>query len=259
MDSKKTALVTGSSSGIGFGIAKVLLEKGYQVILHGIETQSQIDTEIKDLEKFGSIIGYYQVDMGNAKAIEQFCTELKDSKINVDILVNNAGIQHVSPIQDFSPEKWDQIIAINLSSAFHLTRHLLPHMQKQKWGKIINIASAHGLVASANKSAYVASKHALVGLTKVVALENAKIGITCNAVCPGWVLTPLVESQIQKKSIEQKISIEQATENLLMEKQPSNQFVTPENVGQFVLFLCSSAANQINGAALSIDGGWVAQ
>ncbi len=259
MDSKKTALVTGSSSGIGFGIAKVLLEKGYQVLLHGIERQSQIETEIKTLEKFGNVIGYYQVDMGNAKAIEQFCTELKDSKINIDILVNNAGIQHVSPIQDFSPEKWDQIIAINLSSAFHLTRHLLPHMQKQKWGRVINIASAHGLVASANKSAYVASKHAIVGLTKVAALENAKIGITCNAVCPGWVLTPLVESQIQKKSIEQNISIEQATENLLAEKQPSNQFVTPEDVGQFVLFLCSSAANQINGAALSIDGGWVAQ
>ncbi|MCX7342895.1 MAG: 3-hydroxybutyrate dehydrogenase [Proteobacteria bacterium] len=259
MDSKKTALVTGSSSGIGFGIAKVLLEKGYQVVLHGIETQSQIDKEIKTLEKLGKVIGYYQVDMGNTKAIEQFCKELKDSKINVDILVNNAGIQHVSPIQDFLPEKWDQIIAINLSSAFHLTRHLLPHMQKQKWGRIINIASAHGLVASANKSAYVASKHAIVGLTKVAALENAKIGITCNAVCPGWVLTPLVESQIQKKSIEQNISIEQATENLLAEKQPSNQFVTPEDVGQFVLFLCSKAANQINGTALSIDGGWVAQ
>ena len=204
MDPKKTALVTGSSSGIGFGITKVFLEKGYQVILHGIEAQSQIDPEIKVLEKIGNVLGYYQVDLSNAKAIEQFYTELKDSKINVDILVNNAGIQHVSAIQDFSTEKWDQIIAVNLSSAFHLTRHLLPHMQSQKWGRVINIASAHGLVASANKSAYVASKHALVGFTKVTALENAKIGITCNAVCPGWVLTPLVEAQIQKKSIERK-------------------------------------------------------
>lgn len=263
MNQQKIALVTGSSSGIGLGVAKVLLQNGYQVVMHGIEEKSQVQPILNDIEKScsgnGKIVGYYQVDMSNPKEIEQFCGELKSAKINIDILVNNAGIQHVAPIQEFSTQKWDQIIAINLSSAFHLIRLLLPYMQSQKWGRVINIASAHGLVASVNKSAYVASKHALVGLTKVVALENARSDITCNAICPGWVLTPLVEAQIQKIANEQSISFEKASEQLLMEKQPSNQFVTPQEIGEFIIFLCSSAAKQINGAALSIDGGWVAQ
>jgi 3-hydroxybutyrate dehydrogenase len=259
MNTSKTALVTGSSSGIGLGIATVLLQNGYQVVLHGIEAPEQIASVVKELSTTGKVVGYFQVDMGNAGAIAQFYQDLKIAKINIDILVNNAGIQHVAPTQDFSPEKWDQIIAINLSSAFHLMRLMLPYMQSQQWGRIINIASAHGLVASANKAGYVASKHALVGLTKVVALENAKIGVTCNAICPGWVYTPLVEAQIEKKALEQAIGIEQAKTNLLQEKQPSGQFATATDVGEFVRFLCSDAAAQINGSALSIDGGWVAQ
>ena len=259
MDSKKTALVTGSSSGIGLGIAKSLLQRGYKVVIHGIETALELEPLVKELQAIGEVVGYFQVDMGDAEAIEKFCNHLKTAKINIDILVNNAGIQHVAPIQDFSSQKWDQIIAINLSSAFHLMRQLVPYMQSKRWGRITNIASAHGLVASANKSAYVASKHASVGLTKVVALENAKIGVTCNAICPGWVYTPLVEAQVQKKAVEQSISVEQAKINLLVEKQPSEQFVNTQDIGEFVLFLCSLAANQINGASLSIDGGWVAQ
>lgn len=259
MNSPKTALVTGSSSGIGFGIAKTLLKNGYQMVLHGIEPPEQMEPVIKELKAIGKVTGYYRVDIGNPEAIDQFCNDLNMAKIAIDILVNNAGIQHVAPIQDFTKQKWDQIIAINLSSAFHLMRQLLPHMQHQKWGRIVNIASAHGLVASANKSAYVASKHAIVGLTKVAALENAKLGITCNAICPGWVYTPLVEAQIQKKATEQGISIEQAKANLLEEKQPSGQFATATDIGEFVAFLCSPAASQINGSALSMDGGWVAQ
>lgn len=255
----KTALVTGSSSGIGYGIAKVLLKNGYQVVLHGVESQVQVAPLIKDLSAQGAVLGYYCVDIGDVNAITQFCKDLEAANITVDILVNNAGIQYVAPIQEFPVEKWDQILAINLSSAFHFMRHLLPSMRSQKWGRIINISSCHGLVASANKSAYVASKHGIVGLTKVAALENADQGITCNAICPGWVLTPLVQAQIEKKAEEQGISIDQATSNLLLEKQPSGRFATAEEVGEFVLFLCKCEAAQINGASLTMDGGWTAQ
>ena len=177
----------------------------------------------------------------------------------VDILVNNAGIQHVAPIQDFPPERWDAIIAINLSSAFHTVRAALPQMLDRNWGRIINIASAHGLVASVQKAGYVAAKHGLVGLTKVVALETAKTGITCNAICPGWVLTPLVQKQIEARAANESVTVEHAKTELLAEKQPSLEFVTPEQIGGLAVFLCSEAAAQIRGAAISMDGGWTAQ
>jgi 3-hydroxybutyrate dehydrogenase len=177
----------------------------------------------------------------------------------VDVLVNNAGIQHVSPVESFDPAKWDAVIAINLSAAFHTTRLVLPGMQARNWGRIVNIASAHGLVASANKSAYVAAKHGIVGLTKVVALENAKTGITCNAVCPGWVLTPLVQAQVDARAVREGVSVEEAKVGLLSEKQPSQEFVTPEQLGGLVVFLCSDDAQEVRGAAWNMDGGWVAQ
>jgi 3-hydroxybutyrate dehydrogenase len=255
----RTALVTGSSSGIGYGIAKVLLKNGYQVVLHGVESHAQVAPLVKDLTALGKVLGYYCVDIGNPQSIEQFCNDLSAANISIDILVNNAGIQYVAPIQEFPVQKWDQILAVNLSSAFHFMQHLLPFMQAQKWGRIINISSCHGLVASANKSAYVATKHGIVGLTKVVALENAKQGITCNAICPGWVLTPLVEAQIEKLAADQGISEDLARSNLLLEKQPSGSFATAEEIGEFVLFLCNPGAAQINGASLTMDGGWTAQ
>lgn len=255
----RTALVTGSSSGIGYGIAKVLLKNGYQVVLHGVESHAQVAPLVKDLTALGKVLGYYCVDIGNPQSIEQFCNDLSAANISIDILVNNAGIQYVAPIQEFPVQKWDQILAVNLSSAFHFMQHLLPFMQAQKWGRIINISSCHGLVASANKSAYVATKHGIVGLTKVVALENAKQGITCNAICPGWVLTPLVEAQIEKLAADQGIGVDLARSNLLLEKQPSGSFATAEEIGEFVLFLCNPGAAQINGASLTMDGGWTAQ
>ncbi len=255
----RTALVTGSSSGIGYGIAKVLLKNGYQVVLHGVESHAQVAPLVKDLTALGKVLGYYCVDIGNPQSIEQFCNDLSAANISIDILVNNAGIQYVAPIQEFPVQKWDQILAVNLSSAFHFMQHFLPFMQEQKWGRIINISSCHGIVASANKSAYVASKHGIVGLTKVAALENAKQGITCNAICPGWVLTPLVEAQIEKLAADQNISVDLARSNLLLEKQPSGSFATAEEIGEFVLFLCNPGAAQINGASLTMDGGWTAQ
>lgn len=259
MNVTKTALVTGSTSGIGHGIAKVLLQNGYHVILHGVETHAQIQPLVENLSSIGKILGYYSVDISSVQAIEKFCGDLKTANISVDVLVNNAGIQHVAPIQEFPTQKWDQILAVNLSSAFHFMHFLLPHMQSQKWGRIINISSCHGLVASVDKAAYVASKHGIVGLTKVAALENAAKGITCNAICPGWVLTPLVQAQIEQRAADQGISVDLAKSNLLREKQPSGHFVTAEEIGEFVLFLCQSAAAQINGATLTMDGGWTAQ
>jgi 3-hydroxybutyrate dehydrogenase len=259
MSNKKTALVSGSSSGIGEGIAKVLLQKGYRVIMHGMETEAEVAHVINNAKKYGEVLSYHNFDLSNVHAIENFVKNLNTRNITIDILVNNAGMQYVAPIQDFPKEKWDTLLAVNLSSAFHLMRLLLPNMQKNSWGRVINIASAHGLVASANKSAYVASKHGIVGLTKASALENAGNGVTCNAICPGWVLTPLVEKQIEKRAAEQGISIKQAEVDLLKEKQPSGKFVTPEQVGEYVAFLCTDSASQINGASLSIDGGWTAQ
>ena len=197
--------------------------------------------------------------MSKPAQIEDMVRKAEATFGKVDILVNNAGIQHVSPIEDFPVEKWDAIIAINLSSAFHTTRLTLPKMKAANWGRIINVASAHGLVASAQKSAYVTSKHGILGLTKVVALETATTGVTCNAICPGWVLTPLVQKQIDDRAAREGISVQKAKLDLVSEKQPSQEFVTPDQLAALAVFLCSDAASQVRGVAWNMDGGWVAQ
>ena len=204
-------------------------------------------------------VAYHGADMSKPEEIEQMMKYAAAQFGRFDVLVNNAGIQHVAPVQDFAPEKWDAVIAINLSSAFHATRLALPAMQAANWGRIINVASVHGLVASPEKSAYVAAKHGLVGLTKVVALENATTGVTCNAICPGWVLTPLVQKQVDARALAGGIGNEEATRQLLGEKEPSMQFTTPEELGELAVFFCSPAANNVRGVAWNMDGGWAAQ
>ena len=253
------ALVTGSTSGIGLGIAQRLAAKGVNVMLNGFGTPEQVEAARQSIAVHGVKVGYHGADLSKPADIEDLVKASEAFLGRVDVLVNNAGIQHVSPVETFDPAKWDAVIAINLSAAFHTTRLLLPGMQARNWGRIVNIASAHGLVASANKSAYVAAKHGIVGLTKVVALENARTGITCNAVCPGWVLTPLVQAQVDARAKNEGTTVEQAKENLLAEKQPSLEFVTPEQLGGLVAFLCSDDAQEVRGAAWNMDGGWVAQ
>ncbi|MEQ9727026.1 3-hydroxybutyrate dehydrogenase [Pseudomonas sp. WHRI 8822A] len=251
----KTALVTGSTSGIGLGIAQVLAEAGADLLLNGFgDAQAAIDA----VAASGGKVLHHPADMSDPQQIESMIAYAEREFGAIDILVNNAGIQHVSPVEDFAPERWDAIIAINLSSAFHTTRLALPGMRRRNWGRIINIASAHGLAASAGKSAYVAAKHGLIGLSKSVALETATTGITCNAICPGWVLTPLVQAQIDARAAESGDS-EGERRNLLAEKQPSLEFVTPRQLGELALFLCSEAAAQVRGAAWNMDGGWLAQ
>lgn len=251
----KTALVTGSTSGIGLGIAQVLAEAGADLLLNGFgDAQAAIDA----VAASGGKVLHHPADMSDPQQIESMIAYAESEFGAIDILVNNAGIQHVSPVETFAPERWDAIIAINLSSAFHTTRLALPGMRRRNWGRIINIASAHGLAASAGKSAYVAAKHGLVGLSKSVALETATTGITCNAICPGWVLTPLVQAQIDARAAESGDS-EGERRNLLAEKQPSLEFVTPRQLGELALFLCSDAAAQVRGAAWNMDGGWLAQ
>jgi 3-hydroxybutyrate dehydrogenase len=252
----KTALVTGSTSGIGLGMAKSLAQQGANIILNGFGDAEGPKSEVATL---GVKVAYHGADMSQASEIEAMMTFAADTFGGVDILVNNAGIQHVAAVEDFPVERWDAIIAINLSNAFHTTRLALPYMQKQNWGRIINIASAHGLVASVEKAAYVAAKHGIVGLTKVTALETARTGITANAICPGWVLTPLVQKQIDARSVELGISPEQAKDMLVSEKQPSGEFVTPQQLGDLALFLCSPGGDQVRGAAWAMDGGWTAQ
>ena len=253
--SGKTALVTGSTSGIGLGIAKSLAAQGANILLNGFGDYAGAQ---KEVAAFGVKTAYHGADMSKPVEIEDM-VRAAAAFGGVDILVNNAGIQHVAPLQDFSAERWDAVIAINLTSAFHTTRLVLPAMQKANWGRIINIASAHGLVASVNKSAYVAAKHGLVGLTKVTALENATTGITCNAICPGWVLTPLVQKQVDAKAAALGISNDEAARQLLGEKQPSMQFTTPEELGELAVYLCSAAARNVRGVAWQVDGGWTAQ
>jgi 3-hydroxybutyrate dehydrogenase len=252
----KTALVTGSTSGIGLGIAKALARQGANVVLNGFGDAEGPKAEVAAL---GVQVGYHAADMSKPAEIEAMMKYAADTFGRVDILVNNAGIQHVAPVEDFPPDRWDAVIAINLSSAFHATRLALPAMKKAGWGRIINLASVHGLVASAEKSAYVAAKHGLVGLTKVVALETATTGITCNAICPGWVLTPLVQKQVDAKAAAQGLSNEEAKKQLLAEKEPSLQFTTPEELGELAVFLCSDAAKNVRGVAWNMDGGWAAQ
>ena len=252
----KTALVTGSTSGIGLGIAKALAAQGANVVLNGFGDADGPQAEIKAL---GARVSYHGADMSRPDEIEAMLQHAAQIFGKVDILVNNAGIQHVARTENFATERWDAIIAINLSSAFHATRLALPAMQAQNWGRIINVASVHGLVASAEKSAYVAAKHGVVGFTKVVALENATTGVTCNAICPGWVLTPLVQKQVDAKAANLGLSNAEATKLLLGEKEPSLQFTTPEELGAMAVFLCSSAANNVRGVAWNMDGGWMAQ
>lgn len=253
------ALVTGSTSGIGLGIAQRLASNGMNIMLNGFGTPEQIDAAKQSVASLGVKVGYHGADLSKPHEIEDLIQSAESLFGKVDVLVNNAGIQHVAPVENFDPAKWDAVIAINLTAAFHTTRLVLPGMQARNWGRIVNIASAHGLVASANKSAYVAAKHGIVGLTKVVALENAKSGVTCNAVCPGWVLTPLVQAQVDARAQKEGISVEQAKVGLLSEKQPSQEFVTPEQLGGLVAFLCSDDAKEVRGVAWNMDGGWVAQ
>jgi 3-hydroxybutyrate dehydrogenase len=256
----KTAVVTGSTSGIGLGIADALAAEGCDVVLNGFGDAAEIERLRAGLaEKYGVTAAFVAADMAKPAEIRKLIEAARRRFGGVDILVNNAGIQHVAKIIDFPEERWDAVIAINLSAAFHASKAALPAMIAKGWGRIINIASAHGLVASGEKAAYVTAKHGLVGLTKVTAIETANQGITCNAICPGWVLTPLVQQQIEARAKSQGIPVEQARTDLLREKQPMLDFTTPEKIAALAVFLCGDAASTVTGAALSIDGGWVAQ
>ena len=256
MLANKTALVTGSTSGIGLGIAKALARQGANIVLNGFGDAEGPKAEIAAL---GAKVAYHGADMSKPPEIEAMMAFAASTFGQVDILVNNAGIQHVARVEDFPVERWDAVIAINLTSAFLASRLALPAMQKANWCRIINVASVHGLVGSAEKSAYVAAKHGILGLTKVTALENATSGVTCNAICPGWVLTPLVQKQVDAKAAAQGLSNAEATKQLLGEKEPSMQFTTPEELGELAVFFCSPAANNVRGVAWNMDGGWAAQ
>ena len=253
--SGKTALVTGSTSGIGLGIALSLAAQGANIVLNGFGDWAAAQ---KEIDALGVKTLYHGADMSKPAEIEDMMRAAAAFG-RVDILVNNAGIQHVANVEDFPVERWDAVIAINLTSAFHTSRLALPAMRTANWGRIINIASVHGLVGSAQKSAYVAAKHGLVGLTKVTALETATTGITCNAICPGWVLTPLVQKQVDAKAAALGISNDDASRQLLGEKQPSMQFTTPQELGELVVYLCSTSARNVRGVAWQVDGGWTAQ
>ena len=252
----KTALITGSTSGIGLGIAKTLALHGARVMLNGFGDVEAALAEVREHDP-GAV--YHGADMSKPEQVADMVKQCEAQLGSCDILVNNAGIQHVALVEDFPVEKWDAIIAINLSSAFHAMRVALPGMKTRNWGRIINVASAHGLVASASKSAYVAAKHGIVGLTKAAALECATTGVTVNAICPGWVLTPLVQKQVDAKAAAEGVSNEEAKRRLLAEKQPSQQFTTPEELAELAVFLCSPAANNVRGVAWAVDGGWTAQ
>jgi len=254
----KTALVTGSTSGIGLGIAQALAAQGANIIVNGFGDADGAKAEIARSGS-GIKVGYHGADMSKTAEIEDMMRYAEKDFGGVDILVNNAGIQFVAKIEEFPVDRWDSIIAINLTSAFHTTRLALPSMKAKNWGRVINIASTHGLVASAEKSAYVAAKHGIVGFTKVTALETAQTGVTANAICPGWVLTPLVQKQVEARAQKEGIPVEQAKRELVIEKQPSGQFVTPEELGALAVFLSSEAARQVRGAIWNMDGGWVAQ
>ena len=256
----RTAVVTGSTSGIGHAIASALASAGASVVLNGIEDRDQGNALARELAARHDVeVQYSPADMAQPEEVAGMVDEAAAAFGSVDIVVNNAGIQHTAPIESFPVEKWDAIQAIMLSSAFHTIRRAIPHMQQRSWGRIINTASAHGLVASPNKAAYVTAKHGLIGLTKVVALENADRGITCNAICPGWVETPLIRRQIEDIAERDGITIDEAKVELVRHKQPSRSFVQPDQIGAMAVYLCSEAAAPITGASLSIDGGWTAQ
>ena len=256
----KVALVTGSTSGIGLGIATAFAQQGADIVLNGFGDAAEIEKVRAGLaNKHGVKVIYDGADLSKGDAVRGLVESAVRQLGRIDILVNNAGIQHTALIEDFPAEKWDAILALNLSAVFHGTAAALPYMKKQGFGRIINIASAHGLVASANKSAYVAAKHGVVGFTKVTALETAGQGITANSICPGWVRTPLVEKQITALAEKNGVDQETAARELLSEKQPSLQFVTPEQLGGTAVFLASDAAAQITGTSVSVDGGWTAR
>jgi 3-hydroxybutyrate dehydrogenase len=252
----KTALVTGSTSGIGLGIAKALAAQGANILMNGF---GDVESPKAEIAALGVQVAYHGADMSRPNEIADMLSYAAERFGRVDILVNNAGIQHVARIENFPVERWDAIIAINMSSAFHATRLALPAMQAAGWGRIINVASVHGLVASAEKSAYVTAKHGVIGLTKVTALENATTGVTCNAICPGWVLTPLVQKQVDAKAAALGLTNDEAKKLLLGEKEPSLQFTTPEELGALAVFFCSPAGNNVRGVAWNMDGGWTAQ
>jgi 3-hydroxybutyrate dehydrogenase len=255
-----TAIVTGSTSGIGLGIARALAAEGVDIMLNGFGDSSAIESLRAGLAKeFGVQVLYNDADLSKVAGCEDLVVDTEKRLGKVDILVNNAGIQHVARVENFPVDRWDAVIAINLSSAFHTARKALPGMQSRGFGRIINIASAHGLVASTGKAAYVAAKHGIVGLTKVIALENAESPITCNAICPGWVLTPLVQAQIEARAKNEGISVAQAERELLIEKQPSARFTTVEQLGAVAVFLAGPGAANITGVPLPVDGGWVAR
>jgi 3-hydroxybutyrate dehydrogenase len=256
----KVAIVTGSTSGIGLGIATALATEGCDLMLNGFGEPAPIEKLRNDLrERHGIRTAYSPADMAKPAEIPDLIAAAVRELGGVDILVNNAGIQHVAKVVDFPAERWDAVIAINLSASFHTAKAALPHMIERRWGRIINIASAHGLVASGEKAAYVAAKHGLVGLTKVIAIENANLGITCNAICPGWVLTPLVQKQIEDRAQKNGTSVEAEKAALLGEKQAMHKFTTPEHLGGLAVYLCSDNAETTTGTTLSVDGGWVAE
>ncbi|MEO0608381.1 MAG: 3-hydroxybutyrate dehydrogenase [Pseudomonadota bacterium] len=256
----KTALVTGSTSGIGLGIAKAVAEQGADVVLSGFASDEEIHalkSEFQDT--YGVKVGFSGANLTDPDAIEGLMGYVARDFGGADIVVNNAGIQHVAPIEDFPADRWDLIIALNLSAAFHTTRMAISKMKENGWGRIINTASAHALVASPYKSAYVAAKHGIAGLTKTVALEGAQHGVRCNAIAPGYVYTPLVENQIADTAKARGLSEEEVKRDVLLAAQPTKEFVTSEQIGAMAVFLCSPAGDGINGAVLSVDGGWVAQ
>ena len=252
-------VITGASSGIGEAIARQAAKQGKKLSITGVEAEGQVSGLLDDLANLGADhIDYRQVDLSDARAARDLIEELGALQ-PIDILVNNAGIQHVDQIEDFPIEAWDRVIAVNLSAAFHTIAAVMPVMKAKNYGRIINIASVHGLVASVNKAAYVAAKHGIIGLTKTVALETATLDITCNAICPGWVRTPLVEAQVVARAKEAGRDIEEEARLLVSEKQPSGAFVSPEQIAQMALYLTSDAASMITGSAFTLDGGWTAQ
>ena len=255
----KTAIVTGSTSGIGLGIAIALAKDGANIMLNGFGDAAAIDSAKQQIAALGVKVEYHAADMSKPREIEDLVKTTAAKLGNIDILVNNAGIQHVAPVESFPDDQWDAIIAINLSSSFHTIKHALPLMKAKSWGRIINIASAHGLVASGQKTAYVAAKHGIIGLTKSVAIETANTGVTCNAICPGWVLTALVQKQIDARAAAAGQTDAEAKVALVSEKQPDHEFTTPEDLGALAVFLCSDAARVVRGAAYVMDGGWTAQ
>ncbi|MEQ8354476.1 MAG: 3-hydroxybutyrate dehydrogenase [Kiloniellaceae bacterium] len=255
----RTAIVTGSTSGIGLGIAQALAAEGANLVINGLGKADDLESLRQDISReHGVDVLYSGADMSRPEKIAEMIETASDEFGQVDILVNNAGIQHVAPIETFPPEKWDAVLAINLSAAFHTTQAVFAGMKQRRWGRIVNLSSTHGLIASPFKAAYVAAKHGIVGLTKVVALEGAEFGVTCNAVCPGYVWTPLVEQQINDQAKSHGISREEVIRDVLLAQQPNKRFTTVEEIGTMVAFLCSPVAQSITGTALPIDGGWTA-